>query len=104
MANLTLKIEKKETTVSEVEIPIPAFWVNQEQTVYIGLLDEKTVVEIVDDKWEKSIRNFDNTTWTAGIDRVANAYQKYHGTTESIFLEKFDEVVESLSLHPKLVA
>lgn len=102
MANLTLKIVKKETTEQEVEIPVPCFWRNFGETVYLGLLDEKTVVEVIDDQYERSVRNFDNSQWDVGMDRVREAHAKYHSSTETEFLEKFDAVIESISLHPKL--
>lgn len=99
---MTITIEKKETTTQEVEIPIPSFWRNAGETSYVGLLDEKTVVEIISDEYEKTIRNFDNSRWSAGKDRVGIAHSMFHSCTETEFLDKYSEVEQSMSLHPKL--
>ena len=102
MEALKLKIEKKETTVEEVELSIPCFFRNQAQTEYVAALDAGTIVEIVSDQYETSVRNYSSTAWNVGKGRVEHAYKHFHSCTESEFLEKFDSVVESISLHPKL--
>jgi len=102
MNTLTIKIEKKETTVEEVELPIPCFFRNQAQTEYVAAIDAGTIVEIIDDQYERSLRNYSSTAWNVGRGRVEHAYAKFHSCTEAEFLEKFDAVTESISLHPKL--
>lgn len=104
MANLTITIEKKETKTESVELPIPFFFRNKEETQYIGMLDEKTVVELIIDTFETSIRNYNQEAWNAGKGRIEAAYSlKYQPCTETEFLQKFEEIIESLSLTPKVV-
>jgi hypothetical protein len=102
MEALKLKIERKETTVEEVELSIPCFFRNQAETEYVAALDAGTIVEIIDDQYERSLRNYSSTAWNVGRGRIEHAYQKFTSCTETEFLAKFDSVVESISLHPKL--
>ena len=94
---IQIKIEKKETTVQDVELPVPCFFTSKCGTKYVGLVNEKTVIEITTDIFEKSIRSYDNDAWNAGMDRVKNAYNNYHGGSETLFTQKYDEVIRAIS-------
>lgn len=94
---IQIQIEKKETTVQDVELPVPCFFISKCGTKYIGLVNEKTVIEITADSFEKSIRSYDNDAWGAGMELVKKAYNNYHGGTETLFSQKYDEVIESIS-------
>ena len=100
---IKLEIKKTEVTEQEVDLPVPCFFRNKAETTYVGLLDEFTVVEMVADEYENSIRNFNNKTWKTGIDRVKFAYNEYVSCTETEFLDKYSEVERAMSLHPILV-
>ena len=97
MQTLKLSVEKKES--QEVEIPVPCFMRNKSETEYIGVLDEKTVVTIYDNGTYRSLVNCE--LWVKQHD-VAKAWNEWGGCTESEFLTKYDEVVEAMSLHPRL--
>jgi len=97
MNTLKLSVEKKQT--SEVEIQIPCFFRNKSETDYIGVLDAKTIVNIYQCGDMTIIKN---TTMEISKHEVSTAYSNWITCTESEFLEKYDAVVESISLHPKL--
>lgn len=94
---IQIQIEKKETTVQDVELPVPCFFISKCGTKYIGLVNEKTVIEITVDSFEKSVRSYNNDAWNAGMETVKGAYNNYHSCTESEFTQKYDEVIESIS-------
>ena len=96
-------MKKKEVTELQIELPVPCFFANKEGTNYIGMLDEKTVIEIVSDTYEMCIRNFNAEVWKHPLERVKDAYLSYHSCTESQFLDKYSEVERAMSLHPILV-
>ena len=100
---ITLKIEKKEVTEQQIDLPVPCFFVSKCGTKFIGLLDEKTVVEITSDEYENCIRNFNAERFPYAMERVKEAYQTFHSCAEGVFLEKHDEVQNAMSLHPILV-
>lgn len=102
MQTLTIETEKKEVTKLLVEVPIPSYFMRQDGTKLVGILDEDTVIEIIDDGYEQVVNKFNNKAWNVGKDRVAFAYNNYHGCTESAFIEKYDAVIESISIHQKL--
>lgn len=97
MQTLTVSVEKKET--QEVEITVPCFFRSQDEKDYIGVLDENTVVHIYDSGTYKSLTH--SELWIKKHE-VTKAWFEYHSCTEAEFLTKYDEVIESISLHPKL--
>ena len=100
---MLIKIKKTTEVETEVEIPVPSFFRNKEETWYVGLLNEKTVVEIRCDNFETTVRNYNNEMWKAGVSAVEFAYNNFHGCTETEFMNKFEEVLGSLSLRPEIV-
>ena len=100
---MQITITKKTETKEEVEIPVGSFFRNFEETNYIGLLDENTVVEIVCDKYETQVRNLSlETGWSYPKDRIEHGYNKYHSCTETEFFTKYYEVIGSISLKPEV--
>ena len=93
---ITLKKEVEET----IEIPVPCFLVSKDEKSWIGLLDENTVVEIYVSNGYKSIVN--SELWIKQ-NSLNNAWKEFHSCTETAFFKKYDQVVESMSLHPILV-
>lgn len=101
---MQITITKKTETKTQVEIPVGSFFRNFEETNYIGLLDENTVVEIVCDKYETQVRNLSlETGWSYPKDRIEHGYNKYHSCTEAEFFTKYYEVIGSISLKPELI-
>lgn len=96
---MILKTKITTTEEKQIEIPVPCFFRNKEETIYIGLLDEKTVVEITRDSYESSIRNFNNDSWSAGLDRIRDAYLKLSACSESEFLEAIDKTIGSMPIN-----
>ena len=97
MKSVTLSIEKKQS--EDIEIHVPCFYKSFSETDYIGVLDENTVVNVYKCGELTIIKNM---TLEMGKSEIASAIKNFHSCTESEFLEKFDAVVESISLHPKL--
>jgi hypothetical protein len=93
------QIEKIET----VEVLIPSFYVSKDEREWVAVLDEDTLVEmtilpgIATYVSNKSISNSINAE--AYISKAVNTM---HSCVESIWLEKFDSVIQSLYLHPML--
>ena len=101
---MTITITKKTETKTEVEIPVGSFFRNFEETNYIGLLDEKTVVEILCDKYETTIKNLSSETgWSYPKDRIFHGYNKFHSCTETEFFTRYYEIIGSISLKPELM-
>lgn len=94
---MKLKITKE--TETEVEIPVPCFFRSKDEQNYVGFLDEKTVVTLYK---SGDLTIVKNTTPQYAERDIKEAWSTYHGCTEFEFLEKYDEVIESMSLHPKL--
>ena len=97
MQTLKFKIEKKETTEVEVEIPVPSFFRNKSETEYVAILDDGSILEIIADDFEKSVRNYSGKNVNYGKDRIHNAYNNFHSCTESEFLENLDKVTELIT-------
>ena len=101
---MKISITKKTETIEEIELTVPCFFRNFEETNYIGLLDEKTVVEILCDKYETTIKNLSSETgWSYPKDRIGHGYNKYHSCTETEFFTKYYEIIGSISLKPELM-
>lgn len=94
---MTIKTEMK--TTAEVEIPIPLFLASKDQRHWLAVLDENTVVAMY---VGSSHTNISNGTPDLYKNDIANAWSEFHGCTEMEFLEKYDAVISSISLHPKL--
>lgn len=97
----TLSVETTVPQVVRLEIPIPFFARTKDETEYLGLLDEKTVVQVYKCGDLTIIKNKSTSAMFAQDDLV-KAFQSWHSCTETEFFEKFYAVIESISLHPKL--
>lgn len=94
---MTVTIEKTQT--EQIELQVPCFFRDKAEKNYVGVLDEKTVVAIYKSGTLTIIKN--GTLNILFVD-LREAYQHFHSCTETEFMEKYDQVVESISLHPKL--
>lgn len=97
----TLTLEIMVPQPQKFEIPIPFFARTKDDTEYIGLLDEKTLVSIFKCGDLTIIKNKSTDAMFAN-DELVHAFQKWHSCTETEFLDKYDAVIDSISLHPKL--
>lgn len=91
-------IETTVTKTQQVEIPVPSFYRTKDEKNYIGILDDTTIVSLYVSDELKIVKNC--TPMYEGA--IKEAYEKWHSCTETEFLEKYDAVIESISLHPKL--
>jgi hypothetical protein len=96
-----ITIEVITTDKKEVEIFYPCFLRNFEETKYLGILDEKTVVRVSKGTIFSAVSNGNPSIMNSDIEE---AIRTYHSCTEIEFLEAFDSVVQSMSLHPILEA
>lgn len=94
-----------ETTVQQekkIDLQVPLFRRTVSERKYIALLDEKTFVAIFDSPGLRTITNSE----VSGHEKreIAESLESTDWTscTETEFLEKYDSVIESISLHPKL--
>jgi hypothetical protein len=94
---MTIKIIKTESV--ETEIQVPAFFRDSNERNFIGVLDEKTVVTIYSSDELTIVKN---TTPQFASRDIAEAYNEFYSCTEAEFLEKYESVIHSISLHPKL--
>ena len=100
---MKLTIKKTTEVENEVEIPVPCFFRDKSEKNYVAMLDEKTVIKIVQDSFETTIRNYNNEAWKQGIEEVKWGYNNYHSCTETEFFTKYYEVIGSISLKPELI-
>lgn len=94
---LTQVVKRDET----VEIPVPSFYVSKDEKSWVGILDVNTVVTIYCTDDLKIVKN---TIPAYASSDLIDAATSYHSCTESAFLEKYDQMIESISLHPILKA
>lgn len=95
----TLSVETTRSEKISVEIPVPFFARNKTESEWIGLLDNKTVVNIYNGGKLTIIKN---STPDFEKNLLIEAFKTWHSCTETEFLDKYDAVIESISLHPKL--
>lgn len=96
----TLKVIANVSQLKEIDIPIPYYARRHDEREYIGLLDEKTLVTIYKGFSHTSVSNTEIDTMEKS--KILEAWEKWVSCTETEFLEKYDTVIESISLHPKL--
>ncbi len=94
---MKLTIETKQT--EQVEIPVPSFMRSKDEKHWVGILDEKTIVTIYANEDFVIVKN---STPEIAERELTEAHKTFHSCTEFEFLQKYDEVIESISLHPKL--
>lgn len=95
----TITIEVESTEKKEVEIHCPSFMRNKDESKYVGILDEKTVVTIHKNEGLTIVSN--GELWLFKSD-IREAHFNFYSCTEEEFLEAFDAAVQSMSLHPTL--
>lgn len=97
---MTITLKTTSVQEKEFELPIPFFAANHDGTEYIGLLDESTYVNIFQLKDMTILQNSKLSEMNKS--NIVKAWETWHSCTESQFLEKYDSVIESISLHPRL--
>lgn len=96
----TLSVEAYISEKKMIEIPVPFFARRNDEREYIGLLDENTVVKIYSGQSHTSVSNSQMDSMEKS--KLIEAFETWHSCTETEFLDKYDAVIESISLHPKL--
>ncbi|HEX7906212.1 MAG TPA: hypothetical protein VF487_20200 [Chitinophagaceae bacterium] len=99
MSKVTISTTQKTTITTE--IPVPCFLRSLDEKEYIALLDEKTIVSVFKTDQLTIIKN-SSIESSISKQELTDAWQKFHGCTEVEFLQAYDAVIESISLHPKL--
>lgn len=100
MPTLTIKTVKKEPV--EIQIPCPCFFRDYSERQYIGVLDDKTLVRLYRLSDYTSIINEDYSESESAKNSISEAYNTMHSCTEAEFFQAYDEIIESIFLHPKL--
>lgn len=95
-----LSIEANFSQTRTVEIPVPFFARTKDESNYIALLDEKTVVRIYKGLSYTSVCNSEIDM--AEKSKLIEAWETWHSCTETEFFDKYYSVIESISLHPRL--
>lgn len=96
----TLTVETTVTQPKAVEIPIPFFARTKDESEYLGLLDEKTLVKMFIGTNFKYVTN--STVSISSHHDLAVAWENWVSATETEFFEKYHAVIESMSIHPIL--
>jgi hypothetical protein len=97
-----MKINTETKQTSQVEIPVPSYLVNFDQTEYIGLLDEKTMISITTINDLIIVSSSNPSTSSFSQEQLVKAHSTFHGCCEFQFIEKFDEAIASIYKHEKL--
>lgn len=84
----------------EITLTVPSFFKSKSGRAFVGLLDEKTVVQIYQSEGHSNISNSDVSYCGHVLKQIL---EDYHSCTESEFLDKYSEVERAMSLHPILV-
>lgn len=100
---MTLTIEIMVPQPQTFEIPVPFFAKTKDESEYIGLLNEKTIVEVFKCGDLTIVKNKSSSAMFAREDLV-KAFQTWLPCTEEEFLDKYESVVASISLRPILSA
>jgi len=92
-----MKITIEQKTETTTEIPVPSFWklANEVRAV----LDEKTYCSAYQCMDLTILKHRDPQ---AAKDEISNAYNNYEPISELEFFTIYDEILESISLTPKL--
>lgn len=96
-----MKLKTRQTTETEIEIPVPSFYKSKSSNDYIGILDEQTIISFYIAPDFSLIKNgkplvLDN--------ELVSAFLNYDKIDELEFCTKHIEILESFSLEPKLVS
>lgn len=98
----TLPIETTVSKTRKIDLPIPFFARRKDDKKYIALLDENTVVTFYTCKGLTTISNATPDSHEKRELVEAWEGEEWTACTETEFLDKYDAVIESISLHPKL--
>jgi len=92
-----MKITIEQKTETTIEIPVPSFWklANEVRAV----LDEKTFVTAYRSGELTIIKHYSPEN---SSNEISNAYNNYEPISELEFFTIYDEILESISLTPKL--
>lgn len=98
---MTLPITITKEVQEEINLPVPCFFRDKGQTHYVGLLDEKTVVELFVYDDSVSICNRDINALFAKR-TIQEAAVNLQSCTEYEFMEAFDKAWCQQRLRPEL--
>lgn len=96
---MKLQITKIETSTKEVEIQVPSFSRNKEETEYLGILDDQTVLYFYQ---SGDLTQISHGTPDTHKSRIETSQKEYFSCTETEFLTAYDNLLESINLHPIL--
>lgn len=94
-----MQITTQVTTEQTVEIELPLFFKHRDRTEYLGVLNEQTVIKILETNGYKSISNGGSSIYTS---EIKEAHNKWSKISEQEFLAAHALFLRSLSLKPKL--
>jgi len=94
---MTITLSKRIVERSEIEIPVPSFWINQGGRLMAIINEENVIVLYKRDNYTNIVSGTADMmkTWTEEI----HEFLPIH---ESQFFDAHEEALESLSLSPKL--
>jgi len=97
-----MKITTSLTQTREIEIPVPSFYKDTSTSILdvVGILDEKTVVRVWDNKSERIF--IENGIPERMSNEISKAFNLWQMIPEEEFFTHYNNAMESLSLTPKL--
>lgn len=94
----TLQIKSSVIQEKIVEIPVPFFAKAKDGYNFIGLVDEKTIIRVYQGLSYTSIVNSNPDNFENG--KLIEAFESWELMTEGEFFDKYDQVIQSISLTP----
>lgn len=94
-----MTITTKKTVEQQVQIPVPSFWKREDEKFWTALVDESTVISFSLLGNYVDIGHADPEFFK---DKIEIAHSDYNLCTEQEWLDKYAEVLKSISLTPVL--
>ena len=94
-----MKITIEQKTETTIEIPVPSFWKSGDEIR--AILDEKTYCSAYRCMDLTIIKHRDPVGAT---DEISSAYNNYTSISEEEFFSIYNDILESISLTPKLTS
>ena len=97
-----MKLELKKETTETVELNPPMFWINADNDKAIAFLDADTVINCSNYENIKAICNQNLEIGKSELRKTFDPIYKFKQVSELEFLTWYDDLLQSISLEPKL--
>lgn len=94
-----MKIKTFHTTEKETEIPVPSFFISEDESHAVAVLDENTIVAAKKSDLFSYVQNGSSFIMSSDLKKIVEDGKP---CTEEKFFEVYDKIQESMSLSPIL--